>query len=312
MKNALKIAVASGKGGTGKTTVASSLAAAMARSNPDSLPPLFLDCDVEAPNAHLYLKPEWSQTKEAVLRIPEIDPDLCTHCGLCAQTCRFKALAVLGENVLVFPQLCHGCGACTLACPTGAITEKDNPIGLLQRGASLENIPFGRGLLNIGEPMAKPIIAQLKEWALPEEGQDLVLDSPPGTTCSVVETIQGADYVVLVTEPTPFGHHDLKLMLELTRMMGIPHGVIINRYGIRHDSVEELCAQYEVPVLLTIPFQRSIAEGVSQGRLLIDILPEYEVRFTTLLQDIRIRSGQQPDATSPGGEDQPLYWGGKS
>lgn len=280
-----KIAVASGKGGTGKTTVATSLAVTMARKN-QTVPPLFLDCDVEAPNAHLYLKPDWLKRKVVSMQIPEIDADQCIHCGLCADTCQFKALALVGEKVLVFPELCHGCGACSLVCPTNAISEKDNPIGVLESGSGLYGIQFARGVLNIGEPMAKPVISELKKWALPEQDQVMILDAPPGTTCSVVETIESADYLLLVTEPTPFGLHDLKLMLELARMMEIPHGVVINRHGIRNDSIEELCEQLGIPVLLTIPFQRKIAEGVSQGKHLVDIIPAFEEKFANLAQTI--------------------------
>ena len=214
----MQIAVASGKGGTGKTTVATSLALSLT----DSHPVQFLDCDVEAPNGHIFLNPEINRQEPAVIRIPKIDPDRCSLCGKCVEVCQFHALAKVGKTILVFPQLCHGCGSCTWNCPEGAIEEIPNPIGMLESGLSIAGFPFSRGILTISEPMSTPIIRQLKRWESPSKGDTIILDAPPGASCSVVETLRRCDFALLVTEPTPFGLHDLKQMLGILRDMNIP------------------------------------------------------------------------------------------
>lgn len=284
------IAVASGKGGTGKTTVATSLAIiAQERVRAEGTPfagVLYLDCDVEAPNAHLFLKPTFQLSREVGILIPEIDETRCTHCGRCAEICQYHAIAVLGKKTLVFPQLCHGCGSCTRQCPEGAIREVPDKIGVLERGMTLAGIAFGRGVLDIGEPMAVPIIRQLKECGKPEPGQLAILDAPPGTSCPVVETVRGADYLILVTEPTPFGLHDLKLAVGVAQELGISVGVVINRYGLGDKRVDEYCAQEGLPVLLRIPYDRRIAETVAQGSILVNALPEYQAGFKRMLENI--------------------------
>lgn len=274
----MKIAIASGKGGTGKTTIATSLALSLWNGNPESL--LFLDCDVEAPNAHLFLKPQFQEQVEVGVLVPEVSPELCIHCGCCAEVCKYFAIAMLGKKVLVLPQLCHGCGSCGLVCPTEAITEKLVVTGVLERGWALEGFPFFQGVMNVGEPMAVPIIRQLKEWALAHEIQFVILDAPPGTSCSVVETLRDADVVLLVTEPTPFGLHDLKLAIEVVRELKLPAGVIVNRDGCGDFSrLDEFCADAGLPILLRIPFERQIAEGIARGRTLVDIHPRYKNIF---------------------------------
>lgn len=271
------ITVASGKGGTGKTTVATSLVLSLAAElNP---PPLFLDCDVEAPNAHLFLKPVFDQRREVGILIPQVDEARCTHCGKCAEVCQYHAIAVLGEKTLVFPQLCHGCGSCTALCPEKAITEISNVMGVLERGQTSHGIPFARGVLNVGEPMAVPVIRQLKSWAAPLPEQHVIMDCPPGTSCPVVASIQGSDFLLLVTEPTPFGLHDLRLAVQVARELGVSAGVVINRDGSGNAGVDEFCSAEGLPVLMRIPFERSIAEGVAQGKTLIDIHPEYSDQF---------------------------------
>lgn len=278
------VAVASGKGGTGKTTVATGLVLSLAAElNP---PPLFLDCDVEAPNAHLFLKPVFDQRREVGILIPQVDEERCTYCGRCAEACQYHAIAVLGEKTLVFPQLCHGCGSCTALCPEKAITELSNVMGMLERGQTPHGIPFARGVLNVGEPMAVPIIRQLKSWAIPQPGQHVIMDCPPGTSCPAVASIQGSDFLLLVTEPTPFGLHDLRLAVQVARELGTPVGVIINRDGSGNAGVDEFCEAEKLPILMRIPFDRAIAEGIARGQTLLDIRPEYGDRFRQMFAQI--------------------------
>ncbi|MGB9673572.1 MAG: ATP-binding protein [Anaerolineales bacterium] len=281
--NTLKIAVASGKGGTGKTTIATSLALSLINYISDSL--LFLDCDVEAPNAHLFLKPQLNEEKAVEIQIPEVNEALCTHCGECAKVCQFQAIAVLGNKTLVFPQLCHGCGSCTMICPANAITEVPKSIGVLQKGIAGE-IKFARGVMDIGEPMAVPIIRQLKKWVAPLKPQITIIDSPPGTSCPVVEAIRGSDFLLLVTEPTPFGFHDLKLAHQVAKDLQIAAGVVINRESGTFSELENYCKNEDLPILMRVPFQRIIAEGIAKGRNLIEILPEMRASFQNIYLQI--------------------------
>jgi len=278
----MRIAVASGKGGTGKTTIATSLALSLGTASSNN--PLFLDCDVEAPNAHLFLHPVFQERVEVGLPVPQVNPDLCISCGRCAEVCQYHAIAILGKKVLVFPQLCHGCGSCGLVCPEDAITERLAVTGVLERGQAKAGFPFAQGVLNVGEPMAVPIIRQLKQWALSQTDGTVILDVPPGTSCPVVESLRGADLLLLVTEPTPFGLHDLKLAIELAYELQIPAGVIVNRDGsASFPPLEALCNEAGVPILLRIPFERQIAEGIAQGLTLVEIQPDYIEIFHQLL-----------------------------
>ncbi|MEJ2601200.1 MAG: ATP-binding protein [Anaerolineales bacterium] len=295
----MRIAVASGKGGTGKTTVATSLALSlMAQPEPAraaSIAPLFLDCDVEAPNAHLFLKPAFERRRQVGILIPEVDEARCTHCGKCAEVCQFHAMAVLGKKTLIFPQLCHGCGSCTLICPEQAITERLEVLGTLERGSTVSGVDFARGILNVGEPMAVPIIRQLKTWASPQPGQDVIVDASPGTSCPVVEAVRGADFLLLVSEPTPFGFHDLKLAVEVARDLHIPAGVVLNRCDDRltdghyNQVLEAFCQEKGLPILLRLPFERGIAEGIARGKTLVEIRPEFIPSFKALFIDIGSR-----------------------
>jgi len=322
------ITVASGKGGTGKTTVAVSLALSITadhvglaqsatttddRADPLlSCNPLFLDCDVEEPNAALFLRPTIQERREVGLMIPEVDLEKCTYCGRCAEVCQYHAIAVVGEKVLVFPELCHGCGSCTLNCPTGAIHEVLNVIGTIERGwAGLPPAPgsppsypphggphggggkggveFAQGTMNVGEPMAVPIIRQLKQWAIPADpgNRPVILDASPGTACPVVESIRGAEFVLMVTEPTPFGLHDLRLAVEVARdELGLPVGVVINRDGVGDQGVDDYCAAESIPILMRIPLDRRIAEAYSDGGTLVEALPEYRAKFIQLYRRI--------------------------
>jgi MinD superfamily P-loop ATPase len=280
------IAVASGKGGTGKTTVATSLALSLAVEM--NTPPLFLDCDVEAPNAHLFLQPIFEQRKEVGILIPAVDESRCTHCGKCAEVCQYNAIAVLGRKTLVFSQLCHGCGSCMALCLEHVITEQPDKMGVLEGGPARSNIAFARGVLDIGEPMAVPVIHQLKKWATPQPGQVVIRDASPGTSCPVVEAVRGSDYLLLVTEPTPFGLHDLRLATQMAREMSIPSGVIVNRDNGFYPAMDDFCTDAHLPVLMRIPFERTIAMGVAQGKTLVDIHPEYVTLFWQVLQQLEI------------------------
>ncbi|KAF0108143.1 MAG: hypothetical protein FD146_1157 [Anaerolineaceae bacterium] len=281
----MRIVVASGKGGTGKTTIATSLALGLAGDG-SAPPPIFVDCDVEAPNAHLFLKPLFEQSQPIGIMIPVVDEALCTHCGKCAEVCAYHAIAVLGQKTLVFPQLCHGCGSCTALCPEKAISERLDPIGVIERGPALEGIDFRRGLLDVGKPMSVPIIRALQKQVTPRPGQTVILDAPPGTSCPVVAAMQGADYLLLVTEPTPFGLHDLRLAAEVARELGIPTGVIVNRDNGPYPDLETFCRSSGLPILLRIPFERAIAEGIAQGKNLVEIQPEYGERFRQMFHQV--------------------------
>ncbi|MBN2116196.1 MAG: ATP-binding protein [Anaerolineales bacterium] len=279
----MRIAVASGKGGTGKTTIAASLALSLTEAG---TLPIFLDGDVEAPNAHLFLNPTFEKRQEVAIQIPQVDDDKCTYCGKCAEVCQYHAIVMMGRKTLVFPQLCHGCGSCARVCPEHAIRETPQVIGVLERGPARSGIPFARGMLNIGEPMAVPVIRQLKHWIEPRAGQLEILDAPPGTSCPVVESMRGADFILLVTEPTPFGLHDLRLAVQVAHELKIPIGVVINRDGIGDDRVDAFCQSEGLPILMRVPFERAIAEGIARGKTLVDIHPEYTDRFRQLFMQI--------------------------
>lgn len=278
------ITIASGKGGTGKTTIATSLALSLAAVQNSA--PLFLDCDVEAPNAHLFLRPTFDRHQEVDLLIPFVDEAKCTHCGKCAEVCQYHAIVVLGQKTLVFPQLCHGCGSCTALCPEKAITEIPQRVGMLKQGTAIGGIFFAHGMLDVGEPMAVPVIRQLLAWAKPMPGQVVVRDAPPGTSCPVVASLRCSDYLLLVTEPTPFGLHDLRLAAQVASELGIPTGVIINRDQDSYLALEEFCAGYNLPVLMRIPFEREIAAGVAQGKTLVEIHAEYTAIFSHMFKRI--------------------------
>jgi len=275
------IAVASGKGGTGKTTVATSLARAVYPAQT-----VFLDCDVEAPNAHFFLKPVFRTRKEVGLLIPQVEGERCTACGRCAQVCQYNAIILLAGKTLVFPELCHGCGSCALNCPENAIKEVQDMLGVLEAGPVSGGMEFARGVLNVGEPMAVPVIRQLKKW-LPVHSEKLTIrDVPPGTSCPVVESLRGADFTLLVTEPTSFGLHDLKRAARLVSQLDQPAGVLINCAGTGDNRVENFCREAGLPVLMRIPFDRRIAEALAQGKTLVESFPEFLPRFERLYHQI--------------------------
>lgn len=277
----MKIVVASGKGGTGKTTIATSLALIVVEQ-----PVRFLDCDVEAPNAALFLQPMLETRKEVGTLIPEVDERSCTYCGKCSDVCQYHAIAVVANKILVFPELCHGCGSCTLICPENAIREQLNVTGLLEMGPALNGIEFSQGVMHVGQAMAVPIIRELKKWVPGDPEAIEIRDAPPGASCQVVETIRGTDFVLLVTEPTPFGLHDLKQVAEIAQELEIPAGVIINRDGIGDHGVEEYCLEANLPILMRVPMERGIAEGIALGKTLIDIRPEFRAPLGEMLNKI--------------------------
>ena len=275
----MQITVSAGKGGTGKTTVAVNLALALEEHHPVE----FFDCDVEEPDSGIFLEPEIKNRESVTIEIPEVSEDTCTYCGKCSEACEFNAIATFGDNILVYPELCHGCGLCSLVCPVDAISETNKSIGEIRRG-SAGKIDFYEGELTIGEPMATPIIRHMKKKI--SEEKISILDSPPGTACPVIESLHGSDFALLVTEPTPFGLHDLKLSVGVAREMDIPVGVIINRDGIGDENVAKYCDEKDVPVLMRIPNDREIAELYSNGIPFVNNFEDWKERFNQLFETI--------------------------
>ncbi|NLX14168.1 MAG: P-loop NTPase [Phycisphaerales bacterium] len=289
----MKIAVASGKGGTGKTTVATNLAwVASDRGHGVA----YLDCDVEEPNGHLFLNPRISVSEPATRLVPEVDEAKCTYCGRCGEICQFSAIVCLGRAIVVNPDMCHACGGCKLVCPTGAITEVPREMGRIDRGDAAK-VQFVRGLLNVGEAMSPPLIRKVLAAA---PHTDLVLiDAPPGTSCPVIASLRGSDYVLLVTEPTPFGLHDLKLAVDMVRALKLPFGVVINRADSGDERTRAYCASNRIPILLEIPDDRRVAEAYSRGELACVGMDEYREAFANLLNRI-LEVAQSPRQTGMG------------
>lgn len=281
------IAVASGKGGTGKTTVAANLARVASDSG---LPVRYLDCDVEEPNGHIFLRPTVTARRTVSLLVPAVQPDLCHACGKCAAICQYGAIALLGRRIVTFPNMCHGCGGCARVCPTGAITEIPRPIGVVEEGVA-GTISFVHGRMDVGEAMAPPIIRSVKT-SLPLEGL-AIIDAPPGTSCPVIQSVRGADLVLLVTEPTPFGLHDLSLAVEMLRELRIPFRVIVNRAGSGDARVQQYCQREGISIVCEIPDDRRVAEAYARGILAVDAIPEYAALFERLLQSALVISEVQ-------------------
>jgi len=275
------ISVASGKGGTGKTTVAVNLALSLSNRHVQ-----LLDCDVEEPNSHLFLNPVIQETKPVHTPVPNVNYALCDYCGKCAEACEYNALVVVPQKrVLVFPELCHGCGLCSLVCPQDAISEEPRAIGVVKKGTSGDgSIDLVYGLLNIGEVMVTPLIDQVKAEIDP--AKTVIVDVPPGTACPVIAAVQGSDYCILVTEPTPFGLYDLKLAVAVLRVLKLPFGVVINKAGIGDRKAYKYCDDEQIPILLEIPHDKRIARCYSEGVPFIKELPEWQERFAALMKRV--------------------------
>lgn len=285
-KKEFTIAVASGKGGTGKTTIAVALALALAEEGEQVT---LLDTDVEAPNAHLFLGVDLAFEKEARSSVPEVDMDACTACGICRDVCEYNAIAILAEKPLVFAELCHACGSCMLHCPEKAITEVPKTIGWIEK-AQKDNLAFRRGKLKVGEVQSVSVIEAVR--AMKAASGWTIIDAPPGSSCPVIAAVNDVDYLMLVTEPTPFGLNDLELAVELSRALKLPCGVIVNRADMGTKQVHDYCKAEGVPILLEIPFDRRFAEVYSKGGTLKEALPEMAAQLCNIAHDIRKEAAQ--------------------
>jgi MinD superfamily P-loop ATPase len=271
------LAVASGKGGTGKTTLAVNLAVAAARMNPG--PVRLLDCDVEEPNCALFVKPEFGDRAPVRIPVPVLDAARCEPCGQCAKICQYHAIAYFGRPPTIFPDLCHGCGGCMLVCPTGALREEGLEIGVVEQGARA-GLELVQGRLMVGKPLSPPIIHEVRKRIRPD-GLN-VLDCPPGNSCPLVATLRGVDFVLLAAEPTRFGVHDMGLVVETLRHLGLPFGVVVNRDVPGERRLTDFCSREGIDILARIPDDRRIAEACSRGEVLVDVLPELGPVFEAL------------------------------
>jgi len=274
------ISIASGKGGTGKTLVATSLALSLQSKKAVQL----LDCDVEEPDAHILLKPSLNYKEMVSIPIPQLDKKKCTYCGKCAEVCAYNAIAVFPKHVLIFPELCHGCGACSYLCPEDALSEINKEVGILEIGQS-KGIEFIHGKLTVGETMVMPVIREVKKHINREKLA--FIDVAPGTSCPVVEAVKGSDFCLLVTEPTPFGLSDLALAVNMVKKLDIPCGVVINRDGAGDSGVNEYCLKEGIPILLRIPLDIEIAQLYSKGITLAEGMPQWQEAFLRLYNSIK-------------------------
>jgi len=276
----ITIAIASGKGGTGKTFVATNLAALLAGRGEQVA---YLDCDVEEPNGHVFLQPVIEQVKTVGVPVPEVELAKCTFCGKCGEICQYRAIVVIKDSVLVFPELCNGCGGCARVCPEEAISEVPHELGVVDSG-SAETIGFVQGRLKVGEARAVPLIREVRGSA--PDGGVVFVDAPPGTSCPVIESVKRADFVLLVTEPTPFGLSDLRMTVGMVRTLNLPLAVVVNRADVGDDCVKRYCEDEGIGVLAEIPDDRAVAEAYSCGELAVRALPEYERVFAELNERI--------------------------
>ena len=276
----MKISIASGKGGTGKTLVATSMAVSLASSGTSVT---IADCDVEEPNAYLFF-PERTllERKGCLVPVPVINEARCNHCGKCSEVCAYHALAVLPETVLLFPELCHGCGACTIICPEKAVSETSRSVGELFRARS-GGVEVIWGELALGEARTTPLIKAVKDGA---EGETVIVDCPPGTSCSLVESVRGTDFCLLVTESTPFGLYDLNIALRVLEKMNIPRAVLVNKSGMGDRKVYEYLKKRNIPLLMEIPMDRKIAQLYSRGEIFAEKMPKWKARFAGMVREI--------------------------
>ncbi len=277
----MNITMASGKGGTGKTTVAVNFAWFLANAGYHVQ---YLDCDVEEPNGHIFLKPSIQASFAAEVMVPVVDQEKCTSCGECGAKCQFHAIVNLPGDTLIFPGLCHGCGLCSAVCPVGAITEGTREIGILETGKGIKEIDFVHGILNVGEAMAVPLIKKVKDAR--KDPNIHIIDAPPGTSCPVVATLNGSDAVIMVTEPTPFGLHDLTIAIDVARLLNIPTGVVINRDQGRYPPLGDYLDKNNIPVLAVIPEDAEIARHYSQGHMILESLPRYVDTYLSLVTNL--------------------------
>jgi len=276
----MQIAVASGKGGTGKTTIAINLACSIGRMGKDAQ---YLDCDVEEPNGHIFLKPDIEKTENVTIGVPEVDMEKCNGCGKCGQLCQYSAIICLKDTVMTFEQLCHSCGGCMAVCPQAAIREKQRKIGIAEFGRA-DGIYYGAGRLDIGAIQSPALIKHVRRKAI--NNGTVIIDVPPGTSCPVIEAVKGADFVLLVTEPTPFGLNDLKLAVGMVRELKLPFAVVINRSGLGDEQVYQYCDKESIEIILEIPDDRRIAEAYSVGEMIVSVMPEYETEFAGLYESV--------------------------
>lgn len=277
--NGLTIAVAAGKGGTGKTLLSTSLALVLHEKNPGQVQ--YIDCDVEEPNGHILLHPELTYEEPVFVPVPAVDLDKCTRCGRCAQVCQTSAIAVVRDAILTFNELCSGCGSCSYICPCGAITETPRQVGLVKSGLTPEEMEFHTGLLNVGDAKATPVTKAVKRQI--KDDMITILDAPPGTACPMQETVADSDYCILITEPTPFGLSDLSAAVETCISVGVPCGIVINRHGTNFTGVEDFCQERGLPVLAVIPQDRAVAEAYSSGISLLGTNPGHKHHITGIL-----------------------------
>lgn len=277
------VAVASGKGGTGKTTVTASLAV----SWPGTV--MAVDLDVDEPNLHLFLKPRVAETETVTLEVPEVDEARCTYCRQCAELCQFKAIAVMGKAILTFPEMCHGCGGCMAICPEGAIGVTTRELGVMERGTAREGIACLTGRLRIGEAMSPPLMRHVRSHMKIEAGArdaDILIDAPPGVSCPAMSAVADSDVIVLVTEPTPFGFYDFTLAWEAFSPLGKPMAVVVNRAGLGDGRVYEFCREHGLPVVAEIPYRRDIAEQYSKGLVLAELDEGLKEQFAGLCRTL--------------------------